>query len=153
MTDTCTETGSASARINLIRCLTAASPADNISSNTWTSTHRVSVMTIFFNLGPSAKINLNGCPEKISHIQIPTPVSPAVYTLDQNVRPAQTPHTSNATSRGNVFIRTSSAMVILSVNQGKMRTCPIQSAVKSILKEGSFNHLHNFAAKASFMKT
>ena len=45
------QTGSASAQINLIRCLTEASPAENTSNNTWNSTLKSSVMkTILFGI-------------------------------------------------------------------------------------------------------
>ena len=82
-------------------------------------------------LNPSAQINLNGCPENLSHFQTLTPVSPLALSQAQTVRPAQTPHISSA-SQVSVFILTSSVMVILNVQGEKMRTCPIQRVVISI---------------------
>ena len=70
-----------------------------------------------------AQINLSGYPEKISPIPTLTPVSPAAQIQAQTVRPAQTPHTSNAPSQVSVFIQTLSVTVILIVNQEKMRNC------------------------------
>ena len=114
-------TGSPSAQINLIRCLTAASPVVNTFSNTWTFTPGDSVMIQEFNLRSSAQINLNGCLEKISHSQTPTPVSPLALSKDQNVWPAQIRHTSSAPSQVSVFIQTSSVTAILNALKEKMK--------------------------------
>ena len=132
LTERWTHAWSPSARINLIRCSTAASPVDNISSNTWTSTLRPSVIkTMVSDNGSSAQINLNGFPKKVRDSQILTPVSPPALTQAQIVRPAPTPYTSSA-SQVSVFIRTSSVMVILSAKRGKTRTYHYRIAVKSM---------------------
>ena len=80
------------------------------------------------NLNSSAQIKLNGCPEKVSHTPILTPVSPLAQIQAQTVRPAHTRHISSA-SQVSVFILTSSVMVILNALKGKMKI--YQSAMKN----------------------
>ena len=69
----------------------------------------------------SAQTKLNGCLEKINLILILTPVSRLAPSLALIVRPAPTPHTSNAKSQVSVFIQTSSVTAILNALQGKMK--------------------------------
>ena len=133
---------SPSAQINLIRSSTAASPAENTSKTTWTSTLRRSVMktilsvvgmmkTIMSSLSSSVQTKLNGCLLRIHLSLTPTHVSPPAPSQAQIVRHVPTHHISAAPSQGSVFILTSSVTVTLSVWREKMRNC--QCAMMNLL--------------------